>query len=258
MNAVKSRVDMAQNPDVINSLRRLGLNQYEAKSYYALCTSGKSTAGDLAQIAVVARPRIYDVLRSLQDKGFVAVQQGRPVKYASLPLGEAIKTLKKKRHESLAQEITKIEEIGGSLASKMVAASTQEPLSTEERVWTLKGRDAIYSKLGSMIDGAKRHVTISSTSSGVMRKFGEHAKLFEKAKGRGVKIHVVSQLEKQKAAEISKLAKVSVASLPTRFALADDQALIFLSEEGTEPEEETGVWLKAPHLVETLKRTIGE
>jgi len=256
MNAVKSTVGMVQNPDVINSLRRLGLNQYEAKSYYALCTSGKGTAGDLAQIAIVARPRIYDVLRSLQDKGFVAVQQGRPEKYAALPLGEAIKTLKKKRHESLAQEITKIDEIGGSLANKLSAVSTAETAASEEKVWTLKGRDAIYSKLGSMIEGAKRHVTISSTPHGVLRKFSEHAKLFEKAKGRGVKIHVVSQLEKQKASEISRLAKVSTASLPTRFALADDQALIFLSEEGTEPEEETGVWLKAPHLVETLKQAI--
>ena len=36
---VKTRVSMPQNPDVISSLRRLGLNEYEAKAYFALSTA---------------------------------------------------------------------------------------------------------------------------------------------------------------------------------------------------------------------------
>ena len=44
---------MPHNPDAINSLRRLVLNQYEAKSYFALCTTGKSTAGELAERAEI-------------------------------------------------------------------------------------------------------------------------------------------------------------------------------------------------------------
>ena len=69
--AVRTTIAMPQNPDVLNSLRRLGLNQYEAKAYFALATLGKSTAGELSARAELPRPRVYDVLSSLQDKGFV-------------------------------------------------------------------------------------------------------------------------------------------------------------------------------------------
>ena len=61
---------MAANYDVINSLRRLGLNQYEAKAYYALASFGEHTAGELAERAELPRPRVYDVLTRLQDRGY--------------------------------------------------------------------------------------------------------------------------------------------------------------------------------------------
>ena len=94
---------MAANPEVLNSLRQLGLNQYEAKAYYALANFGIHTAGELAERAELPRPRIYDVLTELQGKGFVLIQQGRPVKYAALPIGEAVKTLKKQRQTGLEE-----------------------------------------------------------------------------------------------------------------------------------------------------------
>src|SRR5512136_630980 len=86
---------MPQNPEIINSLRNIGLNQYEARAYHALTAFGSSTAGELSEVADLPRPRVYDVLRGLQDKGFVVLKPGRPVKYASLPLIEALKTLRK-------------------------------------------------------------------------------------------------------------------------------------------------------------------
>ncbi len=250
---------MPHNPDVINSLRRLGLNQYEAKSYYALSTLGKSTAGDLAERALVARPRVYDVLRSLQDKGFVALRQGRPVQYVALPLTEAISTLKKHRYDALSQELAKMEEISGQLSTRMTSApSMSESIGSEESVWMLKGRDAIYSKMGSMIDGARKQIMISTTQNVLARKLGEHAKLLEKARTRGVKINVVSQLDRAKLAEVSKLARVVPQSLPTRMVLADDQALVFLSKEDADPTEEVGLWLNSPHFSETLRQAVKE
>src|SRR3989344_6466208 len=110
---------MAANPEVLNSLRQLGLNQYEAKAYYALANCGIHTAGELALRAELPRPRIYDVLMELQNKGFVLIQQGRPVKYNALPIVEAIKTLKKQKQETLEGELIKCEELGEKLSQKI-------------------------------------------------------------------------------------------------------------------------------------------
>lgn len=244
---------MPQNPDVLNSLRRLGLNQYEAKAYFALATLGKSTAGELSERAELPRPRVYDVLSSLQDKGFVAVQNGRPVRYSNLPLLEALKTLKKQRQAQLSEELTKIEEVGSELSERIALSTAVEKPAGEEFVWTLKGREAIYSKLASMIEGSRKHVVLSTSAQGVRRKLGEHGKLLEKAKNRGVKLQVIAPLEKSQAGDVTRIAKLSMQSLPTRFVLADDQALVFLTGEGTDAEDETALWVQNPHFANTLK-----
>lgn len=249
---------MPANPDVLNSLRRLGLNQYEAKAYYALSTTGKNTAGELSERAELPRPRVYDVLASLQNKGFVAVQPGRPVTYTSLPVFEAIKTLRKQRQEELSGELTKIEEVGGELTTKLAAAGAVTASVSNEAVWTLKGREAIYSKLATMIDESKRHVLLSTSAAGLHRKLGEHGKMLEKAKGRGVKISVFAPTDRIKAGDFAKIAKVNPTELPTRFAVADDQSLLFLTPEGTHADEELALWLHNPHVSSTLRQIVRE
>jgi sugar-specific transcriptional regulator TrmB len=246
---------MVQNPDLLASLRRLGLNQYEAKSYYALASTGECTAGELSNRADLPRPRVYDVLTALSEKGFVAVQPSRPVIYRALPISEAVRTLRKQRQESLGRELSNYDLIAGDLAAKLSGSSQQNSSGAEENVWTLRGRSALYARLTSMIEASKKHVLFSSTPSGIQRKFSENAKFLEKARGRGVKISVISPLEKSAAAEIARIAHtVTPSQLPTRMVVADDQALIFLTNEQVEPEDEVGVWINNPHVASTLRQ----
>ncbi len=240
---------MPVNPDVLHSLRRMGLNQYEAKAYFALSAFGSRTAGALSEKADLPRPRVYDVLKRLQDKGFVLIQQGRPVKYSALPIEEAVKTLKKQREDSIVEEVAKLDELSKSLIAKL-KPSLSQPKQIDEQVWTLKGRDAIYSKISSMLSNAKKNVVLASNREGALRKLKVHAKELQKAKERGVKIHIVAPLEPSEAGDHALISK----QLPGRMLISDDQALLFLSDLNSKPEEEVGVWLSSPHVVETLKK----
>jgi len=252
--SVSDTTGMPQNPEIINSLRNIGLNQYEARAYHALTSFGSSTAGELSEVADLPRPRVYDVLRGLQDKGFVVLKPGRPVKYASLPLIEALKTLRKQRENDLASDLTRIEGVGKSLFLKLKPSQAGKG-EVDELVWTLKGKQAIYSKLAAMISGAKENVVISSTPEGVMSKIKAAAKELDSAKARGVKIHVVSPIS---ASEVSKLATVHNREVPTRFVVADNEALIFLTRDKTHPDEEVGMWLQSEHIADTLRHFISE
>ncbi len=244
---------MAVDSETIDSLRKLGLNQYEARAYFALNQLGEHTAGQLSETAEVPRPRIYDVIERLQGKGFVAIQQGRPVKYRSLPIGEAVVTLRKQRETAVTREIQAIEKIGERLSSKLTTSSNEANApGKKENVWVLKGREAIYSKIGNMIDSAKSNVILSSHAEGIKRKFKAHKKALNAARRRGVKISVISPIEEKEAVKIAH--EVNSTALPTRMVVADDQAMLFLSDEKTLPEDETGVWLNNPHFAETLKR----
>lgn len=246
---------MAANYDVINGLRRLGLNQYQARAYLALHAFGEHTAGELSEHAKLPRPRIYDVVKSLQNIGFVAIRQGRPVKYVALPLAEALKTLKKQKEGRLAEELTKVDDIGRELAARMKTKTPVAP-PTEENIWTLKGREAIYSKIASMISGAKKDVYIASVPEQLMHKIRTHSKELRRARSRGVRISVIAPVEG--SGEVTKVAhSIYNKLLPTRMLVADNQALIFLTDHKTKPEEEIGVWMQSPHFVHTMKHAMG-
>ena len=82
--------------DVLSRLRRyFDLNLYEVKIWTALLSRGTSTAGELSDIANVPRSRSYDVLESLEKKGFVVVKLGKPIKYLAVDPNEVVERVKK-------------------------------------------------------------------------------------------------------------------------------------------------------------------
>ena len=247
---------MAVDPELVESLRRLGLNQYEAKAYSALCTFGSLTVGELSNPdkGDLPRPRAYDVLTSLQEKGFVSVMQGRPLMYNALPLDEAVKTLRKQKEASLSDEIKQIDQLAKELAGKL-KVRTSPAIGAEERIWTLKGRDAIYSRMSSMISASKKHVVMAAHAEHFKHKFKAHQKELVKAKDRGVKLSFVTSAGTGDGVE---LADQHFANDPsTRMLLTDNEALLFLTDPKTKPDDEQGLWLKSPHVVNTLKASLG-
>jgi HTH-type transcriptional regulator, sugar sensing transcriptional regulator len=73
------------DPVSVERLVRLGLTLYEARAYVALVPRDASTPAELARLAGVPRPRIYDVLESLVGKGLATDRPGRTAKYVATP-----------------------------------------------------------------------------------------------------------------------------------------------------------------------------
>jgi len=76
---------MIVKEDFLNKIRSLfSLNLYEARIWTALLSRGVSTAGELSDIGNVPRSRAYDVLESLEKKGFIIMKLGKPIKYLAV------------------------------------------------------------------------------------------------------------------------------------------------------------------------------
>jgi len=86
---------MIVQKNFLNKLKDFGLNTYESKLWTALLSRGVSTAGELSDIANVPRSRSYDVLESLEKKGFIVMKLGKPIKYIAVPPAEVIERVKK-------------------------------------------------------------------------------------------------------------------------------------------------------------------
>ena len=78
------------------SLREIGLTGYELVAYLHLLTEGPTTANQISKNTGLPYSKIYDVLISLEDKGWIEIESGRPKKYYPKPPSEALeaRTLK--------------------------------------------------------------------------------------------------------------------------------------------------------------------
>ncbi|MDD1679178.1 MAG: TrmB family transcriptional regulator [Methanomicrobiales archaeon] len=79
----------------IESLVKLGLKEYEAKVYVALVGLGEANVRRIHEVSMVPRPRVYDVLNALAEKGFINIRQGSPLMYAAVHPKTVISFLKK-------------------------------------------------------------------------------------------------------------------------------------------------------------------
>ena len=78
-------------------LKLLGLNDYEAKCYESVVKLGKSTAAQISKVSRVPYGRIYDILSSLEERGFVKVVPGKTKLYVPGDPQNLLDSLRRKR-----------------------------------------------------------------------------------------------------------------------------------------------------------------
>ncbi|HLC51776.1 MAG TPA: helix-turn-helix domain-containing protein, partial [Candidatus Nanoarchaeia archaeon] len=185
---------MIVQKDFLNKLKDFGLNSYESKLWIALLSRGVSTAGELSDISNVPRSRAYDVLESLEKKGFIIVKIGKPIKYLAVPPADVVERVKKKVNEEA--------EMKGKLLSQLKDSDVLTELSSlhsegiklidpTDRSGAFRGRDKGYEHLLSMIKNAKKSVTLMTSKDGVERKYNLLGNHLRKAAKNGVKVQFI-------------------------------------------------------------------
>ncbi len=86
---------------VIESLKELGFNSYEAKVYLALLKKYPATGYEVSQIADVPQSRAYDTLKSLEKEKFVVATNTKPVTYTPIKPSELTKRYKRKINSTI-------------------------------------------------------------------------------------------------------------------------------------------------------------
>ena len=232
-------------------LRNLGLNSYEVKIWTALLSRGVSTAGELSDIANVPRSRSYDVLESLEKKGFVVAKHGKPLRYGASPPQTAIELIKLKTTENTSSEIRKINNLKKSIIiSELNNLHTKgkSHISSSDTSGALIGRRNIHSHMEHMLEKAKKSIVISATST-EFAGFVENFKYILESQGnKNIKIRIFTHLNqstRKKAAEISQFAEVINTSNKARFCIVDGNEIIFMLLDDSEvhPAYDAGVWV---------------
>ncbi|MCH8872250.1 TrmB family transcriptional regulator, partial [candidate division KSB1 bacterium] len=70
-----------------------------------------AAASELAVISGVPRSRCYDVLESLEKKGFIIMKIGKPIKYIAVEPEAVLDRVQKKLQEDAEQQIESVDKL---------------------------------------------------------------------------------------------------------------------------------------------------
>jgi len=253
---------MIVKEEFLSKLRRyFSLNLYEVKIWAALLSRGVSTAGELSDIANVPRSRSYDVLESLEKKGFVVMKLGKPIKYLAVPPQEVLERVKKNMREDAAKKVNRLDELKNTeILNELNALHTQgvELVEPTDLSGSLRGRHNLYNHLELTIRNAEESVIIMTTTQGLMRKVEGLKPTFEKIKKRGVKIQIAAPITKEAMAaakDIGEVAEVKNTDSKARFCVVDGKEIIFMVIDDSEvhPTYDIGIWVNTPFFANAMK-----
>lgn len=250
---------MIVQKNFLSKLRDFGLNSYESKLWTALLARGVSTAGELSDIAGVPRSRTYDVLESLEKKGFIIMKVGKPIKYLAFPPQEVIERVKKKIQEEAETRSLLLEELKSStVIDELNSLHTQgaELVEAVDMIGSLKGRKTIYNQMETLINQAKQSVVLMSTVEGLTQKKDALYKALAKAAERKVDIKIAAPITKENigvAKDLAKLAEVRHTDIASRFCLIDGNRIVFALVDDADPSYEVAVWAETKPFLSAIK-----
>ncbi len=250
------------NNDSLNKIRNIfDLNLYEAKIWTALLSKGISTAGELSDIADVPRSRSYDVLESLEKKGFVIMKLTKPIKYIAISPSNVIQNFKKKVVEDAKKKAKKFESLKDSdiiKELKMLSKRNIKYIEPHEMSGVIKGRNNIYNHIAKMIREAEENIIINTSEMGFVRKIKTLNEELKKAKKKGVEIKIAANLTENNKEHISKkLGNIKNHDENTsRFFIADNKDILFLvmDDSKTNPKYDLGIWVKSENFGQSMSK----
>jgi sugar-specific transcriptional regulator TrmB len=254
---------MIVKEEFLSRLRKIfDLNLYEVKVWTALLSRGTSTAGELSSISDVPRSRTYDILESLEKKGFIVMKLGKPIKFVALKPEEVIERVKKNLLVDAKEKSKRLERLKGDEVLDELTSIFSDGIKYIEPTdlsGAIKSRQNIYNHLDMLVREAQTTITLVTTSDGLNRKLEVLLPSLEKAKKRGVTIRIAAPINsenKQVAKDFAKVAEVrDIQDLRARFMLVDGEQLMFmlLNDENVHPNYDIGVWLNTEFFAQALE-----
>ena len=143
----------------IENLTRLGLKEYEAKIYVALVGLGEANARRIHDNGVVPRPRAYDVLDALAEKGLIENRQGSPLIYHAVR-PDIVVTVLKKDLDTAATDSVKILE--------NLSIDVKQDYSP---IWYVHSDWPIQRNLEMLVEGINRELIVLCFNSETLATF---------------------------------------------------------------------------------------
>jgi len=186
------------------SLDKIGLTSYEIRTFTSLLKAGELTASDLSQKSGVPYSKIYEVLGTLEEKGWVGSDDSRPTKYLAKSPASALETTKQR----LDSEFKEHQNV---VLNELIPLYEKSGTSERPDIWVLSGNVNIISKILEMIDSCKNEVMIAvpRASEDLVKQALPKLRLLHD-KGVEITILISDSIDKDSLKAISRVSTVKV------------------------------------------------
>jgi sugar-specific transcriptional regulator TrmB len=141
--------------DAKQVLREVGLNAYEIDAYVALLESGEMTAMEISKKAKLPYSKIYEVLNSLKDSGWIKSVEARPTKYYPMQPLETLATAKIRLEDKyMGWEQT--------IARELQPLYDKRELVERPDILILHGQQGVMAKLEETLKKASKEIMIAA------------------------------------------------------------------------------------------------
>lgn len=252
---------MALSKETLENIKeRFNLNIYEVKIWTALLSRGIAPAGTLAQLAKVPRSRSYDVLESLEKKGFIVMKLGKPIKYIAVQPDEILVRMQKHVEKEAVSQIAIVDSIKNSpLFSELELLYKHgiQHVDATELSGALIGTKNIADYLKEAIEASKRKVVISTTKLGVTHDVEPVRLSLRRAAQNGSQVTILSPHKEFTDSRLAKLNEhvlhAQIGESPGRFVLVDDETLVFMtSPDHADSDYQSAIWVKTPYFAKAF------
>jgi len=141
--------------DARRALRELRLTDYETRAYVALLERGVLTASQVSENASVPYSKVYEILTSLERKGWIETEKGRPGRYYAKAPSEALATAKLQ----LEEKVKAWEKV---ISSELQPFYERREIREKPDIWILRGEFSTIAKLREMLDKTKSELMVAA------------------------------------------------------------------------------------------------
>ncbi len=240
-------------------LREHGVPEKAARLYLVACRAGPQTAAELARAAAVHRVEAYRLIQSLVADGLLSATGNRPKRFAALSPDRLID----RWIAGTADRLRSLEHDRSRILADFEAGRAELDDEDPRKFAVLDGREAIRRFLRRQIGKASREILVTATGPWLASMIdGGIDRSLAEASGRGVRVHVVTEVGSSNLPEAKHFAssttlRHSHAPVSNRAVIVDGAgAIVYVSGDdglGRAAEEQVALWSASPTFVDLAR-----
>ena len=253
-----SSYEHKQSLDQLQSqFSKFGLTANQCKVYIFLGKYGSKTAPEVCRALKLPRTETYHLLTTLQNKGVVSATFQHPIKFAALPLSNAIKSMlntekeRVKKLENQEQELTKIWESIPNFHNEPEAAK-------EDKFQMLQGENQIYGKINYMIINTKKDFQIIGGEKDFLKFY--HANFLEPLDKSELDLQILTNSSDRTLYVFDEIDRTNVKKIPSSakgnicFVIKDNEEVLFFMKNSESGKENiTAMWTNSEAMIYSKK-----